>query len=235
MKLLQQIALPLQPILQALVRVLDDHVQRARRARLADAARRDARDVVAIARLDPVGDPLGAAQARRRRIPQRSPLDRARAAAVAQQRRAARGDRRRGRPARRCRRRSRRWPSSRSRSGAASPAPAGRPAPGSRPAAARRARRSGDGCAPRAPGARTAAAARSGSSRPRSTSARRPARLPDSDAPISPLSPVSPSSSSALRAARSGCVSMRTRVPFTAATSPVDPSTVRGASPVYAG
>ena len=55
-ELLEQLALPLQPILQALVRVLDDHVQRARRADL-----RARRHVVAIARLDPVGDPLGAA------------------------------------------------------------------------------------------------------------------------------------------------------------------------------
>ena len=47
---------------------------------------RAARDVVAIARLDAIRDSLGAAQPGRRGIPQRAPLHRAPAAAVAQQR-----------------------------------------------------------------------------------------------------------------------------------------------------
>jgi len=81
----ERVALALEAVLQALVRILDDHVQRSRRARLAHAARRTGRHVVAIARLDPVCDALGVAQAPGGRIPQRAALDVARAGRVAEQ------------------------------------------------------------------------------------------------------------------------------------------------------
>src|SRR5205814_9740143 len=84
-EMLEQLALPLEAVFHALVRILNDDVERARRPRLADAARRARRHVVAIAGLDPVGDPLRAAEARRGRIPERSSLHRARARAVAEQ------------------------------------------------------------------------------------------------------------------------------------------------------
>ena len=160
---LEQVALSLDPIVDPVVRVLNDHVQRpgrtdlrARRWRPGRAPRRGRRRARRRRRPGPARDPTACAPARPSRPPPRAGSG------------VARAGRRRGRPGRRLPARSRRWPKTRSRWGGGSPARGDRRGPGCRPAGARRSRRSGGAAALRGWRGRTRAPARTGRSRPRS-------------------------------------------------------------------